>query len=394
MKKIEIFNQGIAKISKIDTLQELFDILETEIVPFFEVDYLDIFVLNTQETQYNLEKHITVIETASELAVNTKLGLEGPIVVHLLDKKRTILPKEVGENIEVALTEERKKFLFSLRDKLVESEAELCVPILAKDKLIGVFISGKKILKEEFSSQEIELFSLLAEQSARVIYEFNSIKKEVELFVSSLSKIITSLEKKDPPTKGHSDRVAQFSVVIGRKLSSQLKNIPYAETSLYYAAELHDVGKVNLPDSLLNKEGSLNEEEWVEMKKHPLQSANMIRPLEKWFGKTILEAVLYHHENYDGTGYPYGRKGDDINILARIIRVADSFDAMTTDRPYRKALTYHEAFSELKKGRGTQFDSRVLDAFSEAYKEGLFKAIFFPQLQDKTQPDENHTSKE
>jgi len=383
MKKIKIFNESIAKISKINTFRELFHILETEITPFFEVSYLDIFILSTREPEYNLEKHIARIEDVPKVAVNTKLDLKNPIVIQLLDKKRVILPREVNENIEVALTEQRKKFLFSLRDKLIELEAELCVPAFAKNDLVGIFISGKKISKEEFSLREIELFSWLAEQSAKVIYEFNSIKKEVELFIGSLSQIISSLEKKDPVTKGHSDRVAQFSVIIGRKLSGRIKDIPYAETLLYYAAELHDVGKVKLSDSVLKKQGSLNKKQWAEMKKHPLESVKMIRPLEKWFGRTILDTVLYHHENYDGTGYPYGKKGNDINILARIIRVADSFDAMTTSRPYRKALTYHEAFSELKKGRGTQFDPKVLDAFSEAYKEGLFKSIFFPQLQDE-----------
>ena len=391
MKKIKIFNESIAKISKINTFRELFQILESEIAPFFEVNYLDIFILNTREPEYNLEKHIARIEDVPKVAVNTKIDSKNPIVVQLLDKKRVILPEEVNKNIQVALTEQRKKFLFSLRDKLIELEAELCVPAFAKNDLVGIFISGKKISKEEFSLREIELFSWLAERSAKVIYEFNLIKKEVELFISSLSQIINSLEKKDPATKGHSDRVAQFSVVIGRKLSDQIKDIPYAETSLYYAAELHDVGKVKLSDSVLKKEGSLNKKQWAEMKKHTLESVEMIRPLEKWFGRTILDAVLHHHENYDGTGYPDGKKGSDINILARIIRVADSFDAMTSSRPYRKALTYHEAFSELRKGRGTQFDPQVLDAFSEAYKEGLFKTIFFPQLQDKEEQDKDQT---
>ncbi len=391
MKKIKIFNESIAKISKINTFRELFQILESEIAPFFEVNYLDIFILNTREPEYNLEKHIARIEDVPKVAVNTKIDSKNPIVVQLLDKKRVILPEEVNKNIQVALTEQRKKFLFSLRDKLIELEAELCVPAFAKNDLVGIFISGKKISKEEFSLREIELFSWLAERSAKVIYEFNLIKKEVELFVSSLSQIISSLEKKDPVTKGHSDRVAQFSVIIGRKLSDQIKDVPYAETSLYYAAELHDVGKVKLSDSVLKKEGSLNKKQWAEMKKHTLESVEMVRPLEKWFGRTILDAVLHHHENYDGTGYPDGKKGSDINILARIIRVADSFDAMTSSRPYRKALTYHEAFSELRKGRGTQFDPQVLDAFSEAYKEGLFKTIFFPQLQDKEEQDKDQT---
>ena len=109
----------------------------------------------------------------------------------------------------------------------------------------------------------------------------------------------------------------------------------------------------------------------------------IINPMEKWFGKVILDVVLYHHENYDGTGYPYGRKGYEINFLARIIRVSDSFDAMISDRPYRKALVHDQAISELEKGRRKQYDPKVVDAFLEAYQEGLFKDIFFSQLESK-----------
>jgi HD-GYP domain-containing protein (c-di-GMP phosphodiesterase class II) len=228
---------------------------------------------------------------------------------------------------------------------------------------------------------EINALCALAKQSARIIDSFNSLKREVELFVDSIRKINKELEAKDIYTRGHSHRVAQFSAIMGRKLAEEIVRIPYGEVCLYYAAELHDVGKINLPDSILKKQENLSDQEWEKMKTHPFESSKIIKPLEKWFGRIVLEAVLYHHENYDGTGYPYGKKGEDINILARIIRVADSFDAMITDRPYRKALTHHEVISELKKVRGTNLDPRIVDIFLEAYKEGLFRDVFYSQLE-------------
>ena len=383
MIDLKIFSRDIDKLSKVRTPKRLFAFIEDEVAAFFEVSYLDLFVLNDSETEYALRENITRVKDMLRVARDERLDLEDPIIVYLSEIKKAILPKELNESLAVTLLQSRQKVLSSLRDELIERRAEICVPGFVKDKLVAVLIMGKKISKEEFSHQEVELFSLFAAQAAKVIYNFNLLKKEVEQFVKSLRKINNTLEEKDPYTLGHSSRVAQFSVIVGRKFYDQLEEIPFGEISLYYAAELHDVGKINLPDSILKKKGPLNDEEYNEMKKHPLESVKIINPLEKWFGREILDAVLGHHENHDGTGYPHGKKGDEINILAKIIRVSDSFDAMISDRPYRKALIHHKVLSELKKGRGTQFDPEVIDAFLETYKEGLFKDIFFSQLESK-----------
>jgi len=237
-------------------------------------------------------------------------------------------------------------------------------------------VLGEKASQEEFGSEELELFSLLAEKSAKIIDSYNLLKEKNELFVQSIRETNNRLEEKDPYTRGHSHRVEEFSMIMGKKLQSELDKIPYGEIILYYAAEFHDVGKINTPDSILKKNGPLNKEEFTKIKEHPVDSVKILKPMKKWFGKVMLDAILYHHENYDGTGYPQGKKENEINILARIIRVADSFDAMITDRPYRKALIQHQALLELKNGKGTQFDPKVVDVFLEAYREGLFTDIF------------------
>ena len=375
----------IDKISKLRTPKQLFSFLENNVDTLFNVSFLKIFVLDDSTDKYVLKKSITRQKDTSGESEDIRLGLEDPIVTHLLEIKKAVCIKEIDKNISVALTKNRQFFLYLLRDKLIELEAEVCVAGFAQDKLVNVFILGKKISKEVFSDEEINLFSALAEQSAKVIDNFNSIKKEAELFVNSIRKINKALENKDIYTRGHSHRVAQFSVIVAGKLRAELEKIPYEEISLYYAAEFHDVGKINLPDSMLQKHGELDEEEWKQMKKHTLESAKIIKPLEKWFGKIVIDGVLYHHENYDGSGYPYGKKGERINILARIIRVADSFDAMITDRPYREALVQHNVIAELKRCRGTKFDPKVTDVFLEAYREGLFKEIFLSQLADEGQ---------
>ncbi len=376
MKNIKTLQKDLETLSKIKAPNELFAFIEDRVASFFELTYLGIFGLDDSQSKYRCIKNITTVGDTPETSKVTNFKLDNPIVIDLLDNKKAISVKEVDKNLEVALTEERKAFLLSLSKELKDLEAQACIPGFVDNKSLVMFLLGEKVSEEEIFTDELEFFSLLAKKSAEIIHNFNLLKKKTELFIQSIREINRKLEIKDIYTRGHSHRVGEFSVIMGKKLQSELDKIPYGEIILYYAAEFHDVGKINTPDSILKKKGALSDEEYATIKRHPIESVKILKPMEKWFGKAILDAVLYHHEDYDGTGYPYGKKGEEINILARIIRVADSFDAMAMDRPYRKALVQHQALLELKNGRGRQFDSRVVDTFLEAYKEGLFVEIF------------------
>ena len=173
-----------------------------------------------------------------------------------------------------------------------------------------------------------------------------------ELFALALS-----VEEKDKATQGHCHRIERLAIQTGEQLGLSGDQL----ITLSYAAYLHDVGKTKVPDEILNKPGPLTDAEWKEMRKHPDYGAEMLR--EKDFLKDAAEIVRAHHEHYDGTGYPRGLKGEKIPIEARIIAVVDAYDAMMSDRPYRKARTKEQALEELKKNAGTQFDPRVVNAF-------------------------------
>ncbi|MBN3039479.1 MAG: HD domain-containing protein [Candidatus Omnitrophica bacterium] len=372
------------KLSKLRTPREIFNLLEENVAVVLDASAVKVFTLDESETKLVLRRNIDLNPNQKEEPVNplnTSIWVQDPLIVHLMDVQKAVLTREINDNIAVALTEKRKTFLNAVREKMSALGAEICVPGFFKDKLVVIFMFDKKMSKHQYSQVEIEALGALARQSARVIDSFNGIKREVELFVSSIRKINDELEAKDVYTRGHSHRVAQFSAIMGRKLADEVSKIPFGEVCLYYAAELHDVGKTNLPVSIIQKQDRLDDKEWEKMKTHPFESSKIIKPLEKWFGRVVIEAVLYHHENFDGTGYPYGKKGEETNILARIIRVADTFDAMITDRPYRKALSHHECITELKRIRGIKLDAKVVDAFLEAYKEGLFKEVFYSQLE-------------
>lgn len=183
--------------------------------------------------------------------------------------------------------------------------------------------------------------------------------KERRALLNSILQIVKIVEAKDPYTAGHSVRVAEYSKNIARKL----KLNEYDIELLVNLANLHDLGKIQVDLSVLNKPGSFNKEDWNEMKKHPLVGYNIVNEIT--FLKSHATAILHHHERMDGKGYPYGIKDDEISLFARILSVTDSYDAMTTDRPYRSALTDDEAISELKNNSGTQFDQKIAETMIE-----------------------------
>ncbi len=181
-------------------------------------------------------------------------------------------------------------------------------------------------------------------------------------FEGVVKGIVSTLELKDPYTRGHSERVAEYAV----KLAESLNIYGVDDLKLiYYACLLHDVGKVHTPDSILIKPTRLTEEEYAIVKKHPIVGANAIKDIEGM--ELCLDIVLYHHERWDGKGYPEGLNETQIPLTARIAAIADSYDAMTSHRSYRNALTPSQAHELIIQGRGTQFDPALVDLFIQIF---------------------------
>jgi putative nucleotidyltransferase with HDIG domain len=174
---------------------------------------------------------------------------------------------------------------------------------------------------------------------------------------TTLEALATALDARDAETLGHSARVAAYTVAVGRRMGLSEE----ALTDLYRGALLHDVGKIGIPDAILRKPGKLTSEEWQEMRKHPEIGARMLQGIV--FLENAIPIVLCHQERYDGEGYPQRLKGDAIPIGARIFAVVDTLDAMTSDRPYRRALPYERARREVQRFSGTQFDPAVVEVF-------------------------------
>lgn len=179
--------------------------------------------------------------------------------------------------------------------------------------------------------------------------------------------ILRALDCKDHYTFGHSMRVAYFSLVTGHELNLSVEQM----YELQMSAIFHDIGKIGTPDQVLNKPTRLTEEEFQVMKKHPEMSYEILQELEDY--ETIAQNAKYHHERYDGRGYPDQLKADQIPLFARIILIADTFDAMTSSRPYRKGLAYEIAFEELRQFSGTQFDPELVKHFIRGMEKEALK---------------------
>jgi putative nucleotidyltransferase with HDIG domain len=181
-------------------------------------------------------------------------------------------------------------------------------------------------------------------------------------FFNAITALAYALEAKDVYTSGHSQRVTEISEAIAEHLGLPRETIE----KIRLAGLVHDIGKIGVRESVLNKPGSLSDEEFKHVRLHSQTGERILKPIVD--DKEILKAVRHHHERYDGAGYPDGLKGEQIPQLARIIAVADTFDAMTSERSYRKALTEEEACAEVERCRGTQFDPEAADAFLEVWR--------------------------
>ncbi len=231
----------------------------------------------------------------------------------------------------------------------------VCVPLKTKGKVIGVLETINK--RGLFDDEDCRILSALANQVAIAVENANLYRELRDAFHDTAQALAETIEKRDPYTGGHTQRVMKYSLAIGKMMGLTEKEIE----ELKLAAILHDIGKIGIRDSILLKKGRLDKDELDAMSRHAEFGSEILLHVKQLKG--VIPGVRGHHERYDGAGYPDCLRGEDIPIIARIIAVADTFDAMTTDRPYRKGLSVSAAVSELRTCSGTQFDGAVVEAF-------------------------------
>jgi HD-GYP domain-containing protein (c-di-GMP phosphodiesterase class II) len=246
--------------------------------------------------------------------------------------------------------------------------ALICAPLAMRDRVAGV-VAVARIADRRggaFSADAVQAVERLAAQGVAAVEQailfakVRSYADEIELsYDATLKALMAALDAKDEVTEGHCERVAKMTLHLARSMGMPEPQLVDIERG----ALLHDVGKIGVPDAVLQKPSALNDGEWEAMRKHPLLAALMVSKIG--FLEGAMPILLYHHERYDGAGYPFGLMADKIPLEARIFSVIDAYDAMTSDRPYRLAMSHEDAMAEVISNSDTQFDPDVVTAFQE-----------------------------
>ncbi len=240
----------------------------------------------------------------------------------------------------------------------------ICVPVKVKEKTIGVLEAINKKEGQDFDDEDRSLFISLADQVAIALDNARLYQELEEMFFQTAESLANAIEKRDPYTGGHTHRVTTYSLATARRLGLKPMEVKWLQIS----SVLHDIGKIGIDDQILKKPEQLDPEEFNQIKQHANMGAEIIDHIKQL--RNIIPGIKYHHEQIDGTGYPEGLRGENIPIIAKIVSVTDTFDAMTTDRPYRRALSKEMAIKELRRCAGTQFDHEVVEAFIQAFEGG------------------------
>jgi response regulator RpfG family c-di-GMP phosphodiesterase len=245
----------------------------------------------------------------------------------------------------------------------------LAMPLVWGDESLGVILAAEPTGKKVFTRGEKMLMSFVADVASATIIAFNDRRALENTYVGTMATLVEIVEAKDSYTRGHTERVRDLAVELAETVGVDGDYL----REIRQAAELHDIGKIGIPDQILWKPGSLSEEEFLAIMKHSLHADKILQHLK--FLNNVRIVIRAHHERYDGKGYPDGLVGEEIPIGARIIAIADTYDAMTSTRPYRQAIPHAEALLEIEQNAGTQFEPRLVAAFSDMMRKDTHRQL-------------------
>ncbi len=288
-----------------------------------------------------------------------------------------VLEKGISAYTDDALADERYVGGESIVRQKIRSV--MCAPMRTTDAILGVLYVDSQSVRE-FSEAELELLAAVGNQAGIALHRARLMAEVERLFLDVMKAIASIIDAKDGYTHKHSERVAAFGVRLAQQLGFDADSRAVVELS----GLLHDVGKIGVPDAILNKPGKLTDSEFTEMRLHPLHGARILSNIQSQKVVNLLPGVKYHHERWDGKGYPEGLKGEEIPLLGRLLGVADFLDALTSDRSYRKGLTLDEALQMVRDLEGKAFDPVVVKAAVDLHQGGNLALPSTPNPETKT----------
>ncbi|MGD9015590.1 MAG: GAF domain-containing protein [Candidatus Omnitrophota bacterium] len=283
----------------------------------------------------------------NEIISKTKLKIGEEISGWVIKHKQALLVNDIEKDPRFTRRNKEKYYTHSF----------ISAPLVAKGKVIGVINTNNKKSRQPFTEDDLRFVKGVASEAAIAVEHARLYTSLEDTYIRTVMALTSAIDARDHYTRSHSEHVTKYAVAIAEEMN--LSEIQIKE--IRQACQLHDLGKIGVHDYILNKPAKLNLKEREEVRSHALKSAEILKPLT--FLSGVIKLIEQHHEWYDGNGYPFGIKGEEIRLGARIIAVVDSFDAMITERPYRKPFTKEEAIQELIDNSSTQFDPKVVEIF-------------------------------
>jgi len=330
---------------------------------------LEVHELNAKFLDFSLKMvaadggSLLLIDQSGKLAITETAGNHFE-PVYWLSKPFVAASRFVAQHQEPVLIKGETAHLFTSIPALpTEIRSLICYPLKTASRVIGVLNLVRLASKEAFSSLDMEIINVLASQASIAIENVRLYHNIRDNYLKTIRAFALAVEAKDEYTHGHSENVMQYTIHLAKRLGLSDTDLELVK----YAGLLHDIGKIGISESILNKTAKLTPQEFDEIKKHPELGARIISDVP--FLKSLVPMVLHHHEYYNGNGYPMKIAGDSIPFGARILSVADAYEAMTSNRPYRKSLSQEVAVGILKAESGKQFDPVIVEAFLEIMQQ-------------------------
>lgn len=355
-KALEMLLKVSKKVSSSLELEEVSDTILWQVKSVLHTDYSALFLVDEASKKLML---IGAKGFNSDQIENLKvLGSLEKINTELVKNKRSVSVNDITKSPIF-----RHKRVPFAKEKL-HLGAFLAVPLKADSRIIGVLVVSNHAKKRShFTDEDKKLLHTLANHVSISLLNAKLYKNIKDLFVNTITSLVTAVDAKDPYTHGHSERVSRYAVAIAEEMKCSAR----ALEDLKLSGLMHDVGKIGISDAILSKTSKLNKLERKSMQRHPLIGSRIVKSV--MVSKNALKGIEEHHEYFNGKGYPEGLKGKKISLAGRIIAVADTFDTITTNRPYQRAFSSKEAALEIIRSSGTQFDPKVVKAFQKSFSK-------------------------
>ena len=350
---IPIFEISKLLVTEID-LAHLFNIIADVLIKEFMVDRVSLMLID---------------ESTGDLVIRASHGLSSGMTQTVRRKPE--------EGIAGLVLKQKKPLIISngmhtdqeVMDRLNREDmplSSMSVPLIGRNKIFGV-LNVSRQTGRTFTTSDLQIVVILASQVVTAMENSAMFEDLRESYFRTVQALVAAVEAKDPYTRWHSTNVAKYAVAIAREMGMS----PTQLEEIHIASILHDVGKIGISEQIISKPGSLSREEFDIMKDHPAHGIRILEPIG--FSPSIVDAIYQHHERFDGKGYPQGLSGDEVSLGARILNVADTIDAMVSERPYRGMISSAEVIQELEKETAHQFDHAVAEAAIRLIEKGLLK---------------------